>query len=120
MIDEGAVHTVGHRTGPARAAGTLRQRRTSATHSAVLAAYTGTTDTARPGPGTTNTARNLQARRPRHTHFVTADTYRCCGHLGRRHQVQPETQDQCDDTEAAREGSHGSGVFDKSGSVVSV
>ena len=120
VIDEGAVHTVGHRTGPTRAAGTLRQRRTGATHSAVFAAYTGTTDTARPGPGTTNTAGKLQARRPRHTHFVTADTYRCCGHLGRRHQVQPETQDQCDHTEAAREGSHGSGVFDKSGSVVSV
>ncbi|MCY1434927.1 hypothetical protein D9M71_510040 [compost metagenome] len=119
-IDEGSVHAVGYRSGTACAAGTLRQRRTGAAHAAVLTAHTSTADTARLGPGTTSTARKLQARCTRHSHFVTADTNRCCGHLGGRHQVQPETQEQRDDTEAAREGSHESGVFDKSGSVVSV
>ena len=110
VIKVGAVHTFGHRASAAGAARALRERRASAADTTVFTACT----------GTACPPRKLQACGTGHAHFVAADTNRCCNHLGRRRQVQPQDQGNGNGTEAAREGRHGPGVLDNSGSVASV
>ncbi|MND92492.1 hypothetical protein D3C80_846510 [compost metagenome] len=110
LIKVGAVHTLRHRACAACTTRALLDWGTGATDAAIFIAHT----------GAAHTAGKLQACGTGHTHLVTADTHRRCGHLGRGHQVPPENQGKHDSTEVAHRKCHGPGIFDGSESVASV